>query len=124
MPNFTPIDTILNKQAFQGLLELDQKERTQKSREGYTMAYLWSVLFPPIGLFYLVKYLFFANGTRDDIRAGIISCILTFISLFLSIGLMGLLFKQSSSLIPKENSEMMKELLTPQNAQDLRNLYK
>lgn len=117
-------EPIKNKEAFQALLTLDEKERTIKSRQGYWRAYMWSVFFPPIGIYYLIRYVFFANGTNDDIKAGITSLILTIISLLLSMWLFNVLFKQSSLLIPSQGNSILKELITPANQKSLNDLYK
>jgi len=114
---------INNKEAFQALLTLDEKERTVKSRQGYVRAYIWSVLLPPIGIYYLIKYVFFANGTTEDIKAGLTSLILTVISLLLSIWLFGLFFKQATYLMPSQGSDTLKELITPANQKILKDLY-
>lgn len=115
---------IQNKEAFQALLTLDEKERTSKLRQGYLFAYIWSILLPPIGIYYCIKYVFFANGTNDDIKAGVISLVLTIISLLLNIWLFGLFFKQATNLIPSQGSGMLKDLITPANQQILKDLYK
>ena len=114
---------ITNKEAFGALIEIDEKERNFQARQGYWMAYIWSVLLPPLGIYFFIKYLFFANGTRDDFKAGIVSLVLTVISLLLSIWLFGLFFKQATSAIPSPDSNILKELITPGNQKALKDLY-
>ncbi len=116
-------EPIKNKEVFQALLTLDEKEQTIRSRQSYLRAYVWSVLLPPIGIYYLIKYVFFANGTNDDLKAGLTSLILTIISLLLSIWLFSLLFKQATSSIPSQGNDTLKELITPANLQKLKELY-
>ena len=112
-----------NLDAFQGLLELDQKERTFKARQSYFRAYIFSFLIPPVGVYYFIKYAFFSDGTADDLKAGIISLALTMFSLLLSIWLIGDLFKQSTSAIPSQNIDVLKELITPENQKKFKDLY-
>lgn len=96
-----PIAPQKNLEAFQALLEIDQKEKDIKKREGYMKAYVLSILLPPIGLYYFFKYLFFANGTKEDIRAGIISLILTVILGLLSFWAIVGMFKQTGAVLPQ-----------------------
>lgn len=111
------------KQAFQALLELEEKERTLKSRQSYIKAYFWSVALPPIGIYYLIKYIFFSNGTNDDIKAGFISLMLTVISFLVSLWLFGLFIKQTSTMMPSQTGDVLKELITPGNQKILKDLY-
>lgn len=111
------------KEAFQGLLTLDEQERSFKSREGYWRAYILSILLPPIGVYYLIKYVFFAKGTNNDLKAGFTSFILTVISLLLSIWLFNLFIKQATSSVPSQGIDTLKELITPANQKILRDLY-
>ena len=112
-----------NLEAFQALVELDKKERGFKSQQNYFRAYVLSVLLPPIGIYYFVKYLFFANDTDEDIKAGIISLVITIISLLLSIWFITVFFKQATSTIPSENTNILKEMVTPENQKKLKDLF-
>lgn len=112
-----------NLEAYQALVEVDKKERSFKARESYFRAYIFSIILPPIGIYYFVKYIFFADGTNDDIKAGIISLILTFASLSFGFLLLGLFFKQSTSNIRKQNIDSLKELITPENQKKLKDLF-
>jgi len=116
-------EPIKNKEALQALLTLDEKERTIKSRQSYIHAYIWSILLPPIGIYYFIKYVFFANGTNDDFKAGVTSLVLTIISLLLSIWLFNLFFKQTTSLMPSQGNDTLRELITPANIKILKDLY-
>lgn len=118
-----PTETIQNKEAFQAFLTIDEKERSIKSKQEYLRAYIWSVLLPPVGIYYFIKYVFFANGTNDDFQAGFTSLSLTIISLLLSIWLFSLLLKQTTSSIPSQGNDTLKELITPANLQKLKDLY-
>lgn len=117
-----PIEPKRNIEAFQALLELDEKERNLKSRQGYSKAYMLSLLFPPLGIYYFFKYLFFSNRTNDDVKAGFISLILTIIAAFLSIWISISLFKQVSPTTP-QNSDLLKEFITPENQKEMKSLF-
>jgi len=101
---------------------LDTKERSLKSQKNYLHAYVLSVLLPPIGLFYFVKYLFFSDGDSEAIKAGIISLIITIISLLLSIWFGAIFFKQAMLSIPSEDINNLKELITPENQKKFKDL--
>jgi regulatory protein YycI of two-component signal transduction system YycFG len=116
-------EPIKDKEAIQALLTLDEKERTIKSRQSYIHAYIWSILLPPIGIYYFIKYVFFINGTNDDFKAGVTSLVLTIISLLLSIWLFNLFFKQTTSLMPSQGNDTLRELITPANIKILKDLY-
>lgn len=104
--------------------ELDSKEKAMKSSQGYGKAYFWSVLLPPIGIYYFVKYLFFDGGDREHIKAGIISLILTLASLLVSVLLLAGMFNQATSILPGQGNDMLKELITPGNQNKILDLYK
>lgn len=109
---------------FQAMAQLDSKEKEINSSQGYIKAYLWSVLIPPIGIYYFVKYVFFAGREEGNIKAGIISLILTLLSLFLSFWLMANLFKQTTFGIPSQNLQILKDLAAPDNQKKLLQLYR
>lgn len=111
-----------NLEAFQALAELDKKERTIKAKQGYFRAYILSVLLPPIGIYYFIKNLFFTDGRDEDIKAGVISLIITIISLLLSLWFFGVIFKQMTSVLPSQNSNILKEMITPENQKKLKDL--
>lgn len=106
---------------FQAMAQLDSKEKEINSSQKYIKAYLWSILIPPIGIYYFVKYVFFAGGEEGNIKAGIISLILTLVSLFLSFWLMANLFKQT---VPPQNLQILKDLAAPDNQKKLLQLYR
>ena len=105
----------------QAMAQLDSKEKEIKSSKGYSKAYFWSVVIPPIGIYYFVKYLFFTGGEKEDIKAGVISLALTLTSLFLSFLLIAVLFKQPAS---SQNLKMFKDLAVPNNQREILQLYK
>ncbi|MBI5122635.1 hypothetical protein HZA75_02130 [Candidatus Roizmanbacteria bacterium] len=108
----------------EAMAQLDSKEKEIKSSHGYIKPYLWSILIPPIGIYYFVKYVFFAERDEEDIKAGITSLILTLVSFFLSFWLMDNLFKQTTSGIPPQNLQILKDLTVPDNQKKLFQLYK
>ena len=108
---------------FQAMAQLDSKEKEIKSSQGYGKAYLWSVLIPPIGIYYFVKYVFFAGGEEKNIKAGIISLVLTLVSFFLSFWLMAKFFEQTTSKNPN-NLQILKDLTVPDNQKKLLQLFK
>ena len=116
--------TKLNLAEFQALAELQKKESLAKAKQGYYKAYFLSVVIPPIGIYYFIKYVFFADGTDDDLKTGIISLILTILSLVLSLWLVDILFKQMTSVIPTQNMDVLKDLITPANQKKILELYK
>lgn len=113
-----------NFELVQAMAQLDSKEKEIKSSQGYGKAYIWSILIPPIGIYYFVKYVFFTGGEEKNIKAGIISLVLTLVSLFLSLWLMADFFKQSTSALPQENLQMLKDLTVPDNQKKLYQLFK
>jgi len=117
-------NTVRNTEAYQALLQVDQNERTFKSRQGYTIAYAMSLFIPPLGVFYFFKYVFFANGTSEDIKAGCISLVLTIVSLLVLIWIIGILFKQTTTSLPKQSGDTIMELITPENQNKLKDLYR
>lgn len=109
-----------NLEAFQGLVQLDREERNLKAKQNYYRAYVLSIILPPIGIYYFVKYLFFGNG-GDDVKAGVYSLVLTILSFVISLWLFDLFFKQAmSSTSP--NSQFYKDILTPVNQKSFKDL--
>jgi hypothetical protein len=112
-----------NLEAFQALLEIEEKEKTAKKREGYLKAYLWSVFLPPIGIYYFIKYIFFGNSDSDR-KAGIASLVLTIVSFVITGWLTVVFFSQATSSLNKNSGQMLQELITPANQKSLWQLYK
>jgi len=106
---------------FQTMAELDTKEKEIKASQGFWKAYVLSVLIPPIGLYFFIKYLFFTNGEDTNIKAGIVSLLLTIVSLAASFLLLGGLLGQSGS---SENIQKLKDISAPNNQKQLLDLYK
>lgn len=110
-----------NLEAFQALLEIDEKERNFKMRQKRQTAYLLSVLLPPIGLYYFFKFMFFSNMSPDDVKAAWISLGLTIGSLCISVWSLGLLFGQGS-IQNAVKSDTLKQFVTPENMQQFKDL--
>ncbi len=96
--------------------------RNIKSKQSYLSVYILSVLLPPIGVYYFFKYLFFASGTKSDRRAGFICLFLTIAAIAVGIWIPTLLFNQVTSITGSQGSEMLKELITPANQKELKDL--
>lgn len=111
----------INKEAFKALLELDERERTIEAREGYYKAYILSVVLAPLGIYYFIKYLFFSNGTNDDIKAGLISLLLTVLTCAIIDWSFSLFINSFSKNNPRSN-ELLQELITPANQKSLKDL--
>ncbi|PIP14844.1 hypothetical protein COY88_03090 [Candidatus Roizmanbacteria bacterium CG_4_10_14_0_8_um_filter_35_28] len=109
---------------FQAMVQVDSKEKEIKSSHGYGKAYLWSILIPPIGIYYFLKHVFFSGGEEKSIKTGIISLVLTLVSFFLSFWLVNNLFKQTTSGIPRQNLQILKDLAVPDNQKTLLQLFK
>ena len=105
----------------EAIAQLNSKEKSINSSQGYGKAYFWSVILPPIGIFYFIKYLFFDGGDEEHVKAGVISLILTLVSLLASILLLGGIFNQAASMLPKDT---VNELTTPGNQNKILDLYK
>lgn len=105
----------------EAIAQLNSKEKSIHSSQGYGKAYFWSVLLPPMGIFYFIKYLFFDGGDEEHVRAGVISLVLTLVSLLVSILLLGGIFNQAASMFPKDT---INELTTPVNQNKILDLYK
>ncbi len=103
----------LNPEAIQALLELDKKERNINTKQSYYRAYVLSALLPPIGLYYFIKYV----GFDEDRKAGLISLIITIISLLFNLWFFSYFFKQIVSFTPAGSNEILKEFITPENQQ-------
>jgi len=116
----TEESTYKNKfELIKAMAEIESKGKQVQLAQGYIGAYLWSVLIPPIGIYFFIKYIFFADGETENIKAGIISLVLTLLSFFLSLWLLTGLFKQVASPIPLPNSEILKDLAEPNNQKNL-----
>ena len=117
--NYTPLKKELLE--FGALFEMERKEKELKAKQGYTRAYFISIVLAPLGIYYFIKYVFFSNGTKDDIKAGFISLILTIITLLLSMWLLTAVFQGMNTLSPG-STDMLKQLTLPDNQKELKNL--
>lgn len=112
-----------NLEMYQALLEVDQQERRIQTNQGYTRAYIISLIFPPLGIYYFFKYLFFAQGTNDDIKAAVISLMLTVAAIVLSIWSLTSIFQQMIPASSSPSLELLKKSASPANIQELIKLY-
>lgn len=110
-----------NPEVYRALLQINEQEASLKARQGYLKAYLLSVLLPPLGIFYFVKYFFFSDTTSENRKAAVISLTLTVISFLLSLWLFQLFINQFSPP-NSQNRQFMQELITPENQKNLRQL--
>jgi len=70
-----------------------------------------------------VRYLFFSDGTSEDIKAGVISLALTLVSLLLTIWLSASMFK---GLLPGDSSggiNSLKNIASPDSQKEIEKLY-
>ena len=114
--------TVKDPAAYAALIEIDNKERNFQNTAKYFKAYSISILIPPLGIYYFIKYFFFGSGSEAEIKAAFTSLVLTIISLLLSIWLSVAMFK-SVPLPPGVNTDMMNEYITPANQQKMRDLF-
>jgi hypothetical protein len=117
--NYTPLKK--DVLAFGALLEMERKEKELKAKRGYTRAYFISVVFAPLGIYYFIKYVFFSDGTTDDIKAGFISLILTIATLLISMWLLTAVFQGMNTISPG-SADMLKQLTIPDNQKEFKNL--
>jgi hypothetical protein len=110
-------------EVYQALLEVAQQERRIKTNQAYTHAYVVSFLFPPSGIYYFFKYLFFANGTSEDVKAGVISLALTIGVIILSVWSFAALFQQLSPGGSSQSLDQLKNTTSPENMKELIKLY-
>jgi hypothetical protein len=103
---------------------VDTEENKKKSSPGYMKAYVWSVLIPPIGIYYFIKFVFFTEGAEGNVMAGIISFFLTIFSFFLSVWMLGVYLKQSTSSIPLQELKTLENLIRPENQKQILDLFK
>ena len=106
------------------LADLSVKEKELKQKGGYSKAYFLSIILPPIGVYYFIKYVFFGEGDEEAKRAGIISLVLTLASILLSFILFAVILNQVASVIPGGDVQMLKELTSPEKQKELLQLYR
>lgn len=110
-----------NPDAYKAILTIGEQGQNLIAKEGYWKAYLLSVFLPPIGIYYFVKYFFFADGSSESWKAAIICLLVTIISLALNVWFIRLFFSQSTPG-GSQNLDIIKELITPENQKSLRQL--
>lgn len=110
-----------NVDAYKAILEMEQQKQNLKAKESFLKSYIWSVLLPPIGIYFFIKYFFFADGSPSSRKAAVINLVLTIVSLILNIwGIQVLLNQVVSSNGQDLNS--LKELTNPENQKSLQQL--
>ncbi len=111
-PNPSPQPVKKNLDAYQALLQIQNQEENLSQRKSYIKAYTLSILLPPIGLYYFLKF-FFLDSEEDEARkAGIISLSLTIISLILNLWLLSFSLNQFKSINP-QTQQLLQDLITP-----------
>lgn len=108
-------------EAYKAIVAMDQQKESFKEKENFWKAYLWSVLIPPIGVYYFIKYFFFDDATSDRRKAGVISLVLTIISLIVNVWLIQVFFSQTIGG-NNQNLNTLEELITPGDRNDLQKL--
>ena len=117
-------DAYKNKvEMFTAMAELRAKEKAIHVSQGYGKAYLWSVLFPPIGIYYFIKYIFLGDGTQEAFKAGVVALVLTLISLFVSLWMLGGMFSQAAGG-SSQATQMINNLAVPANQKELIQIMK
>lgn len=108
-------------EAERAFAQLEQKENEVKTKSGHLKAYTASILLPPIGIYYFVKYFFFGEKTPYLKKTAVYCLILTVISLAVNIWGLEVLFNQA---VPSKdpNINVLQELITPENQKSLRQL--
>lgn len=111
-------------EAYGALLEVANQERRLKINQGYTRAYIVSFLFPPVGIYYFFKYLFFANGTNEDIKAAVISLVITVAVIVIGIwSFVGLFQTMSPGSGSSQSLDLLKKTAAPENVKEIIKLY-
>lgn len=120
----TPINNpINNPEAYKAILEVKEQKQNLKAKESFLKSYIWSVLLPPIGIYYFIKYFFFADGSQSSRKAAIINLVLTIVSFILNIWGIRLLFYQIASS-GNQDLNSLKELTNPENQKSLQQLLR
>lgn len=105
-------------------LQAEMLNQNLKAKKNYIKAYTLSLLLPPVGIYYFIKFLFFADGKPEDMRGGILSLVITLASLLINIWLLSASFGMVSKIGGTNvgGGEFLQELITPANQKDLKNL--
>lgn len=114
-------DSQINSDPPQTILPLQQNEQEMPIKRSYMRAYMLSIFLPPIGLYYFLKYVFFSPKDLGSTKAGIVSLVLTVLSLVGNIWGLQVLFTQFTS----QNSQsvnFLEDLITPENMKTFRDL--
>lgn len=117
----SPTEQANNLEAYKAILDIEQQKQNLKAKESFWKSYLWSVLLPPIGIYYFIKYFYFAEGNPGVRKAAAINLVLTVASLIFNIWLMKMFFSAPITG-GSQNLNMIKELITPDNQKSLQQL--
>lgn len=103
------------------ILDFQKQEQNIKAKESYLKSYIWSVLLPPIGIYYFIKYYFFSDKSPGIRKAAVINLVLTILSL---IGNIWGIYYFLNQPIPggSQNLNSIKELVYPENQKSLEQL--
>lgn len=110
-----------NDDPFNALLQIEENERLAKTKRAYTKAYMFSIFIPPLGFYYLIKYLFFTQRDPAGIKAGIVCVVLTVLSLIVNIWGLQFLLNQFNPE-KSESVNFLESLITPENMKTFREL--
>lgn len=119
-PESDNMEQAKNLEAYKAILDIEQQTQNLKDKRSYWKAYILSVILPPIGIYYFIKYFFFSEGT-DSRKAGVVSLVLTIASLIVNLWLIQLFLNQSIGE-NSQNLNIIKELITPENQKSLQQL--
>lgn len=110
-------------QKYNALWQLEHQQEEMKVKKSYWRAYILSLVIPPIGIYFFIKFYFFGEGYSGDRKAAVFSLILTAVSLLLNIWFIRVFFHQT---LPGNSNELnyLKELITPENQKTLKQLLK
>ena len=108
----------------QAMSELAEKEQDLKLSEAHRKAYIWSILVPPIGIYYFIKYVFFTGGEARSVKTGKLCLLLAGISFVFLILLAAVMMNMSVLTIAPEDQNSLKDLTIPENQKELIELLK
>lgn len=110
-----------NIDAVKDVLDIQKQEQNIKAKESFFKSYFWSVLLPPIGIYYFVKYYFFSDKSPRNRRAAVINLVLTVLSL---IGNIWGIYYFLNQPFPGSSQDLnsIKELANPENQKSLQQL--
>jgi len=105
---------------FEAFATLRSEESKLKQSQSYKMAYVWSLILPPTGVYYCIKYCFFANGSSEDVKAGVVCLALAILSFLCSVWLFNTMVGKPTG----NETHMLNEMTVPANQKQLLQLLK